>query len=283
MFASQPDGLRVFVLDTVTNDFSLASRIDSSLTDRYQVDVGRTRAAALITPALTGAVPGIGPARVAVVSSSGLVGIVTLDQIREGATNTPTGSLIFRPSLVADPTRDHAYVVGAISDPVADINLRTLTVSYRRPFASVDESNRSGAERSTAWVGNGRFVVAGWDDGTPGYWDSALLGLRIVDTRTWQTRTLDPDTDFVCGDGRVLVGHHLVGTLAVFLDGVLHQTVVPIAFPVPVASNGRYLYLPAPPVGVDVVDLATGRDHGLPLQNVDEILSPAYTLGAGCR
>lgn len=278
VFAEQPDGLRALVLDAVKNRLSGSERIAGHLTDRSQVAVGRTRAAVLIRAAQK-----IGPVRVAVVPPSGHPRIVRLRQIREGA----TGRQIYRPSLVADPTLDRAYVVGGLRDPVATINLRTLAVSYRMPFASTAAGDLAGAERMTVWLGGGRFAVAGWDDGAPGS-DSRLLGLRIVDTRSWRTRTLDPETDYFCVAGHAVVGHHLDGTLAVFgFDAARRLTIAPpdaAAFPVPVASNDRYLYLPDPGAGALVADLASGRLIGrLPVDGLNEILSPTYALGAGCR
>jgi hypothetical protein len=278
VFAEQPDGLRVLVLDATTNRRSTAKRIAGHLTDRNQIAVGRTRAAVLIR-----AVQKIGPVRLAIVSSFGSARIVTLKQIREGAIDRE----IYRPALVADPAADQAYVVGGLRDPVAAVDLRTLAVSYRRPFASADASNVTGAERMTIWLGGGRFAVAGWDDGARGS-DSRLLGLRLVDTRSWRARTLDPDTDYVCVAGHSLVSHHLDGTLVVFgFDGTRRLALAPTdaaVFPVPVASNDRYLYLPDPGAGALVADLASRRLLGrLPVEGLDELLSPTYTLGAGCR
>jgi hypothetical protein len=278
VFAERPDGLRVSVLDTTRNRLSVAKRIAGHLSDRRQVAVGPTQAAVLLS-----AVQGIGPARIAVVSSSGSARIVTLKQIREGA----IGREIYRPSLVANPTADQAYVVGGIREPVAAVNLRTLAVSYRRPLASAAASDTAGAERMTAWLGGGRFAVAGWDDGALGS-DSRLLGLRVVDTRSWRARTLDPDTDYVCVAGHSLVGHHLDGTLVVFgFDGVRRLALTPLdapAFPAPVASNDRYLYLADPGAGALVADLASRSLIGrLPVQGLSEVLSPTNTLGAGCR
>jgi len=52
----------------------------------------------------------------------------------------------------------------------------------------------------------------------------------------------------------------------------------------PVASNDRYLYLPDPGTGALVADLASRSLIGqLPVQGLSELLSPADTLGAGCR
>jgi hypothetical protein len=278
VFAERPDGLRVLVLDAMRNRLSTAKRIAGHLSDRQQVAVGRTQAAVLIR-----APQKIGPVRIAVVSSTGSTRMVTLKRIHEGAIDRE----IYRPSLVADPTTDRAYVVGGIRDPVAAINLRTLGVAYRRPLGSADAGDVAGAERMTVWLGGGRFAVAGWDDGARGL-DSRVLGLRVVDTRSWRARTLDADTDYVCVAGHSLVGHHSDGTLVVFgFDGVRRLELSPVdapAFPVPVASNDRYLYLPDPGVGALVADLVSRRFIGrLPIQGLDELLSPTDTLGAGCR
>jgi hypothetical protein len=278
VFAERPDGLRVFVLDAMRNRLSVVRRVAGHLTDRQQVAVGRTRAAVLIRAAQK-----IGPARVAVVSAAGPARIATLKQIHEGVLDRT----IYRPSLVADPSANRAYVVGGIRDPVAAIDLRTLRVTYRRPFASAVATDVAGAERITAWLGRGRFAVAGWDDGAPGA-DSRLLGLRVVDTRSWRARTLDPDADFVCVAGHSLVGHHIDNSLVVFgFDGVrrLQLTAGDVpAFPVPVTSNDRYLYLPDPGVGAVVADLDSRHLIGrVSIQGLDELLSPTDPLGAGCR
>ena len=278
VFTERPQGLRVIVLDAVTSRRVGARRLVGHLTDRSQIAVGRTRAVVLMR-----AVQKIGPVRLAVVSPSGPVRIVTLKEIREGAVDRE----IYRPSLVADPSADRAFVVGGLGDPVAAVDLRSLAVSYRKPFVSDDASNVTGAERMTAWLGGGRFAVAGWDDGAPGS-DSRLLGLRVVDTRSWRARTLDPETDLFCIAGHSLVGHHLDGTLVVFgFDGARRLALGPLeasAFPAPVTSNDRYLYLPAGGDGALVADLSSGSMVGrIPVAGLDELLSPTYALGAGCR
>jgi hypothetical protein len=275
VFAEQPDGLRALVLDTRTNRFVRAARIPGHLADRQQIDVGRTRAAVLLR-----ARQKLGPARVAVVSSSGFLRAVTLNLIREGT----SGRDSYRPSLVADPSADRAYVVGAGDEPVATINLRTLAVSYRRPFGSASTTGSSGAERMTVWLGHGRFAVAGWDE-APGT-DSRLLGLRLVDTHSWRARVLDSESDFICIAGHSLVGHHPDGALIVFgFDGTrrLVLSLPDGGLPLHSVSNDRYLYLPDGEEAV-VADLATGLLIGRrPLADIQELLSPTYTLGAGCR
>ncbi len=274
--AEQREGLRVLVRDTRMNRWNHANRIRGHLTDRYQVAVAQTRAAVLIR-----AGQGIGAVRVAVASSSGSTRIVTVNRIREGS----SGRDIYRPSLVASPLADQAYVVGSIGEPVATINLRTLAISYRKPFASAGTAAFAGAERMTVWLGGGRFAAAGWDDGAPGY-DSKLLGLRVVDTRSWRTRVLDPDSDYFCVAGHSVVGHHLDGTLIVFgFDGTrrIALTLPDGGSAMPSTSNDRYLYLGTGGETL-IADLASGRVIGRrAINGVQELLSPTYTLGAGCR
>ena len=130
---------------------------------------------------------------------------------------------------------------------------------------SADASDITGAERMTAWLGGGRFAVAGWDDGSPGS-DARLLGLRVVDTRSWRARTVDPDTDHVCVAGHSLVGHHLDDTLVVFgFDGVRRLALTRLdapVFPLPVARNDRYLYLPILAPDLSLADLVSRKFIG---------------------
>jgi hypothetical protein len=276
VLAEQPDGLRALILDAKANRLVRSTRIPGHLTDRQQVDVGRTRVAILLR-----AKQAIGGVRVAVVSSSGSARTVTLNVIREGA----KGRAVYRPSLVADATADRAYVVGGIDEPVATVNLRTLAVSYSRPFRSANTARFTGEERMTVWLGRGRFGVAGWDNGTAGG-DSKVLGLRVVDTRSWRARVLDRDGDLACVAGHSIVAHHLDGTLVVFgFDGRrrLAFSLPDGGTPMPTVSNDRYLYLPDGD-GTLVADLAAGRVIGQrSVEGLQELLSPTYALGAGCR
>jgi hypothetical protein len=275
VLAEQPDGLRALVFDANASRLLGSDRLPGHLTDRQEVDVGRTRAAVLLRARQT-----IGPARVAIVASSGSTRTVTLNRIREGA----KGRDSYRPSLVADASADRAYVVGAVDEPVATINLRTLAVSYRRPFGSVHAAGFTGAERMTVWLGKGRFAVAGWDDGPAA--DSRLLGLRIVDTHSWRGRVLDPESDYLCIAGHSVVAHHLDGALIVFgFDGKrrLALSLPGGGLPLNSVSNDRFLYLPDGEEAV-VADLTTDSLIGRrPLGALQELLSPTYTLGAGCR
>lgn len=275
VLAEQPDGLRALVVDAEKDRVAHTTRIPGHLTDRQLVDVARTRAAVLLRARQT-----LGPVRVAVISPSGSARIVTLQRIREGA----SGRNVYRPSLVADASSDRAYVVGAIGEPVAAIDLRRVAIAYRRPFGPGTAAGSTGSERLTVWLGRHRFAVAGWDD-APGA-ESRLLGLRAVDTRSWRARVLDPKTDFVCVAGHSIVAHHLDGKLVVFgFDGTRRMALsLPGGgLPTHSVSDDRYLYLPSGDETL-VVDLAAGRVIGpRAVDGLQELLSPTYTLGAGCR
>lgn len=276
VLAEQPDGLRALIVDAKANRLVGSTRIPGHLSDRRQVDVGRTRVAVLLK-----AKQAIGGVRVAVVSSSGSARTVTIDLIREGAKDRA----LYRPSLVASASADRAYVVGGIDESVATVNLRTLAVSYRRPFGSANAARFTGEERMSVWLGNGRFGVAGWDDGAAGG-DSRVLGLRVVDTRSWRARVLDRDSDLACVAGHSVVTHHPDGTLVVFgFDGRRRLTfsLADRGMAMPTVSNDRYLYVPEGD-GTLVADLAAGRVIGQrSVQGLQELLSPTYALGAGCR
>ena len=126
---------------------------------------------------------------------------------------------------------------------------------------------------------------------------ASLLGLRIVGTRSWQARTIDPDSGYLCVAGHFLVGHHgdlgytHTRALVVFsFAGVRRFALTPPAappnsFPVPTASIDRCLYVVDPGFGAAVVtDLSTDRLIGRrPIQDLEQLLSPTDTLGAGCR
>jgi hypothetical protein len=97
---------------------------------------------------------------------------------------------------------------------------------------------------------------------------------------------LDPEADLVCVAGHSVVAHHLDGALVVFgFDGTRRMALnLPDAgLPTHSVSNDRYLYLPSGDETL-VADLAAGRVVGRrSVEGLQELLSPTYTLGAGCR
>jgi hypothetical protein len=163
----------------------------------------------------------IGPARLDVVGDDGSLRSVALDRViagsfwPTGAESDPIGK--FRvPALVVDPVGQRAYVVQA-DGPAADVDLRTLAVSYHELTAPKSLAARfgdwlsppalakggNGPHRSGTWLGDGLIAVTGTDEqasrDSNGTMSMSMTpsGLAIVDTRNWTIRTLDRGADAV--------------------------------------------------------------------------------------
>ena len=136
------------------------------------------------------------------------------------------------------------------------------------PSARIGTASSSSDERTLAQarVNHLRTVSrqAGWRDEAhvSEVIGASLLGLRIVGTRSWQARTIDPDSGYLCVAGHFLVGHHgdlgytHTRALVVFsFAGVRGFALTPPAappnsFPVPTASIDRCLYVVDPASGL---------------------------------
>lgn len=160
----------------------------------------------------------IGPSRLVVVDGEGASRTAKLDGIVAGTTwpdektNIPVGTRQI-PGLAIDGGGNRAFVIPA-SGPVAEIDLGSLAVSLHRQSAS-----RAMLDRVSAWLtpsaeakgmngpaltalllGDGLLAVAGSDEsavqeGGKLQVSARPLGLRIVDTRDWTVRILDPGAD----------------------------------------------------------------------------------------
>jgi hypothetical protein len=146
--------------------------------------------------------------------------LVRLGRVTAGFQRAPdggdVGSRQIVPGLAVD-TRGRAYVVAAGS-PVAEIALARMSVRYhslitpgraapsvlgmlRRATvpaaAPAAAKSQSGPERHVLWLGDGRLAVWGTDMDFSGA-DGAVTGgarpsgLKVIDTRDWSVRTLDP-------------------------------------------------------------------------------------------
>ena len=114
--------------------------------------------------------------------------------------------------LAVDPAGGRAFVVAA-GPTVAEVDLAGLHVTYHRLRQPVSLLRRlahwlvppaqaklaAGTWRAACWLGNGSLAVWGTDarvtGATPAELRSDLSpsGLKLVDTRTWTVRTLDPE------------------------------------------------------------------------------------------
>ena len=182
----------------------------------------------------------IGPARLAVVGGAGDVRLVALDRVHAGAEaleDVDFGLRQRRPGLAVDPQGRRAYVVE--DDVVAAVDLAEGTVAYhslteRRSLAArlrdlldppAYAKGVTGPSRSAYWLGDGWLAVTGADEQLT---EPRLrpAGLRLVDTRDWTYRVIDPGASDVRVAGRLLLatgakldGRDTIGLRAYGLDG----------------------------------------------------------------
>ena len=229
----------------------------------------------------------IGRARLAVVDRDGRIRFARIDRVLAGSKLLGTGSNhrvdSRTPGLAVDPDGRRAFVVG--QDVVAEVDLQTLSVSYRalrghqsllgrlwnwlEPAAQAKRA--SGYDRRTEWIDGGLIAVSGSDSTATSEYDAA--GLALLDTRTWDTRTLDADATWfeVAGDLLIAMGggegssdsRDSVGVAGYELDGtkrfqLLEGKVAWIAL----VLDGRAYVGSAGSNALRIVDLATGHFVG---------------------
>jgi hypothetical protein len=233
VLGERPDGLRAVVVDAAHGRTVRRSRVPGHL-EGLNAEPTPAGVAVLLRPV---AFRRIGPVLVGVIRPSGAVGVVRVAAIASGAIDRWSR----RPALVADPTTSHAYVLGALDEPVADVDLRTLAVSYHTLRGIRSLPDTLGADRHGTCIAPGRIALVGFDDAKA---QTRRLGLSLLDTRTWRLSRIDRDADFLAVSGELLLGLHMDGSLAVFgLDGKKRFSVSEQIFAVgAVAANGRHLY-----------------------------------------
>lgn len=169
----------------------------------------------------------VGPARLLVVGANGSVHSLQLRRILAGSHFDQSGQdpigTMRQPGLAVDPARGVAYVV----DPdglIARVRLRDLSLSYRQlahksllarlaawmtPPAEAKGTN--GPMLTAQWLGHGLIALTGSNYFASQHKNGSFVssispaGLRIVDTRNWSTRMLDPHADsLLVADGVLL-------------------------------------------------------------------------------
>jgi hypothetical protein len=155
----------------------------------------------------------VGSAHLAVVDASGAVREKTLEAVGAGEQSAvgPGGGRTATPGLAVDPA-GRAFVVDEW-DGLTEVDLKTLRVNShslvrRRPA----KGSTSSFERSAVWLGNGILAVSGSDSfnrEVGGHREIATtpLGLRIVNTRDWTFRALDPQVSGIELAGGMLFAH----------------------------------------------------------------------------
>ena len=220
----------------------------------------------------------IGPAKLLVVgSSTRSVGIQRV-LAGSGTGSDQEAGTTRQPGLALDSAGKYAYVVSA-GDPVAQIDLSALTVSYGTGSRTLAKG-MTGPQRQALWLGNGTLAVAGSDTvaefGPQGLIGetSTPSGLWIVDTKTWTQRLVQQDAAIAAVAGRLILAYGAgwtfkagaesqtgVGLSIYDLDGTLRAHLfgtTPI-FGVSVQGRLAYAYLSGSTRRIAVVDTEAGK------------------------
>jgi hypothetical protein len=166
--------------------------------------------------ALTAPLGSIGPARLLVFDERGSLRRVVIEKIAAGEMGTGDVPSYHHPGLAVEPRGARAYVVSP-DGVVAEVDLTTLVVAYHAPAgrsSSLSWAKASaGPSRYARWLGDGLIAVSGRNEHAyrdlEGYVQlrNEAAGLKIVDTRSWTVRTLDPNAS-----GFSLAGRQLLAT-----------------------------------------------------------------------
>lgn len=238
----------------------------------------------MLLPQLRKSGPGLpltrvaGPPRLAVVDARGRLRSVTLERIRL-AVRSRNGTYYYgdRAGFAVDPARARAYVFAADA-PVAQVDLRTMRVSYHRleplflrpgKLKSANGSKKAvlARERGALWLGDGDVVVFGRDFVTARGKKDTLVpaGAMLVNTANWSWRTLDTQvTGAEFAAGKLVVygpGWYQAGGLGLTtytlggrrISYLLQRERV---FDVQIAADWAYVRTPN---GVYVVDVRAGK------------------------
>jgi hypothetical protein len=154
----------------------------------------------LAPPSLGHGRPRLGPARLVHVTVDGRVRSVRLDRIDagEGQEDDGRGRVLY-PGLAVDRRGNRAFVVAADRGLVAEVDLRSRRVAYHalvEPPAAAKGGPSESFARSARWLGANMLAVSGEDlpaSEPSRRADPVPHGLRLVDTRTWTIRTVDPE------------------------------------------------------------------------------------------
>jgi hypothetical protein len=220
---------------------------------------------------LLGSSGSFAPAVVAVVDASGEVRTVTLDRISIGTITGDDLKIETRGAgFAVDPETRRAFVVGA-DFTVAEVNLDTLGVNYHGGSARSLAKFVTGPSRSAVWLGNGLLAVSGVDNTGGNESEGQPVGVRLIDTRDWTTRLVDPTVSYVWAmfGGRSFSGsvsgndgfRHIV---VYGLDGVLRYRFDQTDLKRFLNVEGPYAYLCYNGRVLRILDAATGATLRMP-------------------
>lgn len=219
----------------------------------------------------------LGPARLVHVTIGGRVRSVRLDRIEAGQGRGDDGrGRVRHPALAVDRRGNRAFVVAADRELVAEVDLRSRSVAYHdllEPRAAAKGGPTESFARSAHWLGAGTLAVSGEDlpaSDKPSRAQPIPHGLRLVDTRTWTSRTIDPEAQTFDVAGRLLLarrwyaeqGRPPMGVAAYDFTGKPRWRRFAGSNALVWAPGGRRVYVDVGDHGerrTHVVDLSTGR------------------------
>jgi hypothetical protein len=202
--SSSPEGYFALLVDAAAGRVLRRQPLDGLVTA-----IGRTKGALvlLLEPV------SLGPVRLAVADGAGSLRSVELTRIDAGESLTEPPNRYLqhdKAGLAVDAAGDRAYVVAA-GDPIAEVDLASLSVSYHLSAQPVSLLGRlhdwvepraqakeflTRSVRAALWLGEGRLAVVGVN-GTP-HWTKGRLavksvpsGLQVIDTRSWSSHVVD--------------------------------------------------------------------------------------------
>jgi hypothetical protein len=222
----------------------------------------------------------IGPAQLAVVGADGVVRTVPLDRIRAGMRPEDNGmGESYRPAVVYDQV-GRVFVLGAGGDAVAEVDLARLAVTYHEPHRAQSLLARfgkwfepaasaklplTGSFRDGLWLGGGKVAVFGYDSipvGTDRV-ETKQIGLSVIDTSDWTTRTLDENAWGARFAGSTLLAWYQKGGLNGYsVDGAERYHLFGADALGVVATYGSRAFVAFDHKPLHVIDATSGRVLG---------------------
>jgi hypothetical protein len=280
----EPAGL--FMLDPVAR-----KRLDSPRASGEVVSVERAGNRLVL---LTAPIQEIGPAQLALVGADGVVHTLALDRIRAGLRPEDNGmGESYRPAVVSDES-DRVFVLGAGGDPVAQVDLGRLAVTYHEPHHARSLLTRfrnwlepsaaaklplTGSFRDGLWLGDGKIAVWGYESTPVGTdrLDTKQIGLSVLDTNDWTTRTIDSDAWAASfAGGTLLAWYRKSGLNGYAVDGTRRYHLFEGDALGVVATYGSRAFVAFDRKPVHVLDAATGRVLGT-RRSVPRLLDPSFS------
>jgi hypothetical protein len=217
----------------------------------------------------------IGAARLVEVDGTGFTRIAGLPAIRAGTQVLDQNTSHFRierPAVAIEPMGRRAAIVPA-TGLVSIVDLSTLVVTNRavRSLATA-RKEVEGSQRTAIWTWNDTIAVGGWDWVTN---HSVQIGMTLIDTTNWTSRTLDHDATGMSytGIGGDLLASGLrwdaasqtsigSGLTAYGTDGTLRYHLFGRE-PINIAAvAGTYAYITSDAKQFQIVDTTTGNVIG---------------------